>query len=168
MFKSNCILFFLLLVAACSPVDKKTETESRNKKTVQAYVDTVWNNKQLDSLEIYFSGTFLRKVNNIALDVDKAELTASINILFTSFPDLQMDIEYILAATNKVFMNWTITGTNTGNFSDYPATGNKVKISGISRIDLNEEGKITYINLFYNELSLMQQLGHTLTKPQIE
>ena len=79
-----------------------------------------------------------------------------------------MEIEYIIAATNKVFMNWTITGTNTGNFSDYSATGNKVKISGISRIDLNEEGKITYVNLFYNELSLMQQLGHTLTKPQIE
>ena len=79
-----------------------------------------------------------------------------------------MDIEYLIAATNKVFMNWTISGTNTGDYSDQPATGQKVKISGITRFDLNDEGKITYINLYFNELSLMQQLGYTLTKPQIE
>jgi steroid delta-isomerase-like uncharacterized protein len=168
MFKSNCIIFIFLLLGACSPIDKKKETEARNIKTVQAYVDTIWNNKQLDSLEVYFSSAFLRKVNNIELATDNVELTANINILFSSFPDLQMDIEYLIAATNKVFMNWTISGTNTGDYSDQPATGQKVKISGITRFDLNDEGKITYINLYFNELSLMQQLGYTLTKPQIE
>ena len=168
MFKSNCVIFFFLLLGACSLVDKKKETEARNKKTIQAYVDTVWNNKHLDSLEVYFSSRFVRKVNNIELAVDNPELTANINIFFSSFPDLQMDIEHITAATNKVFMNWTITGTNTGDFSDHPPTGQKVKISGITMIDLNEEGKISYENIYYNELSLMQQLGYTLTKPQIE
>jgi len=168
MFKSNFIIFFFLLLGACSPIDKKKETEARNKKTVIAYVDTIWNNKQLDSLEVYFSSTFLRKVNNIDLATDNVELMANINILFTSFPDLQMDVEYILATTNKVFMNWTISGTNTGDFSDQPATEQKVKISGITRFDLNEDGKIIYENIFYNELSLMQQLGYILTKPQIE
>ena len=168
MFKSNCIVFFFLLLGACSPVDKKKENEARNKKTIIAYIDTVWNNKELDSLEVYFSSTFLRKVNNIDLAVDNAELTANINILVESFPDLQMNIEYITAATDKVFTNWTITGTNTGDFSDQPATGQKVKISGITRFDLNDEGKITYINLYYNELSLMQQLGYNLSPPNIK
>lgn len=168
MFKSTCIVFFFLLLGACSPGDKKTETEARNKKTVQAYVDTIWNNKQLDSLEVFLSSTFLRKVNNIDLATDNVELTANINILFTAFPDLHMDAEYIKASANNVFMNWTISGTNTGDFSDQPATGQKVKISGITRYDLNDEGKITYVNLYYNELSLMQQLGYILTKPQIE
>jgi steroid delta-isomerase-like uncharacterized protein len=79
-----------------------------------------------------------------------------------------MNIEYIIATADKVFMNWTITATNTGEFSDYPATGKKVKVSGITRLDLNEEGKIIYENIYYNELSLMQQLGYTLSMPKIE
>ncbi len=168
MSKSNCIVFFFLLLGACGPAEPNKEIEEQNKKTIEAYVDTIWNKKDLDSLEVFFSSTFIRKVNNIDLAVDYAEYKANINILFTSFPDLQMNIEYIIAATDKVFMNCTITATNMGGFSDHPATGQKVKVSGITRIDLNEEGKIIYENIYYNELSLMQQLGYTLNIPKIE
>ncbi len=168
MSKSNCIVFFFLLLGACSPADANKDIEEQNKKTIESYVDTIWNKKELDSLDVYFSSKFIRKVNNIDLAVNNAELTANINILFTSFPDLQMNIEYITAAADKVFMNWTITATNMGGFSDHPATGQKVKVSGITRIDINEEGKIIYENIYYNELSLMQQLGYTLSIPNIE
>src|SRR5210317_1904686 len=168
MSKSNCIVILFLLLGACNTVDKKKEIEEQNKKTIEAYVDTIWNKKDLDSLEVFFSSKFIRKVNNIDLAVNYAEFTANLNILFTSFPDLQMNIEYIMAAEDKVFMNWTITATNTGEFSDHPATGKKVKVSGITRLDLNEEGKIIYENIYYNELSLMQQLGYTLSMPKIE
>ncbi len=168
MSKSNCIVFFFLLLGACSPADANKDIEEQNKKTIESYVDTIWNKKELDSLDVYFSSKFIRKVNNIDLAVNNAELTANINILFTSFPDLQMNIEYITAAADKVFMNWTITATNMGGFSDHPATGQKVKVSGITRIDINEKGKIIYENIYYNELSLMQQLGYTLSIPNIE
>ena len=168
MSKSNCIVFFLLFLVACSPADKKKESEVPNKKTVEAYVDTIWNKKELGSLEVYFSNKFIRKVNNIDLAVDNTELTANINILFKAFPDLHMDIEYIIAVENKVYLNWVIKATNIGDFGDYPATGQKVKISGITRIDLNEEGRIIYENIYYNELSLMQQLGYGLPIPNSE
>lgn len=168
MSKSNCIVFFFLLLGACGPAEPNKEIEEQNKKTIEAYVDTIWNKKELDSLGVYFSSKFIRKVNNIDLAVNNAELTANLNILFTSFPDLQMDIEYITAIEDTVFMNWTITATNMGEFSDDPATGKKVKVSGITRIDLNEEGKIIYENIYYNELSLMQQLGYTLSMPKME
>ena len=168
MSTSNYIAFFFLLLGACHTPDKKKEAEEQNKKTIEAYVDTVWNKKELDSLGVYFAGKFIRKVNNIDLAVNIAEYAANILILFESFPDLQMDIEDIAATTNKVFMNWTVTGTNTGKFSDRPPTGQRVKVSGITRIDLNEEGKIIYENIYYNELSLMQQLGYKLSLPTTE
>ena len=59
-------------------------------------------------------------------------------------------------------MHWELTGTNTGEFSGSPATGNKVKVTGLSRIHFNGEGKIDEENVFYNELDLMTQLGKTL------
>lgn len=166
--KSNYIAIFLLLLGACHTPDKKKEAEEQNKKTIEAYVDTIWNKKELDSLGVYFAGKFIRKVNNIDLAVNSAEYVANILILFEAFPDLQMDIEDIASTANKVFMNWTVTGTNAGEFSDHPPTGQRVKVSGITRIDLNEEGKIIYENIYYNELSLMQQLGYKLSLPTTE
>ena len=165
MFKSICIVFCFLLLGACSPEDVIKEAEAQNKKTVESYVDAVWNKKELDSLKVFFSDVFIRKVNNIDLAVDNAELTANINILFKAFPDLYMDIEYIIAVENKVYLNWTITGTNTGDFGDREATNQAVKISGITRIDFNEEGRIIYENIYYNELSLMQQLNYQFHNP---
>jgi len=168
MSNSNYIVFLILLFITCAPTSNKKETEGQNKKTVEAYVETIYNKKELDRLDFFFSSQFIRKVNNIDLAVDSSELTANINILFTSFPDLHLHIEYVIAAENKVYMNWTITATNMGNFSDHPATGIKIKISGISRFDFNEYGKIIFENIYYNELSLMQQLGYNLTTPNIQ
>lgn len=168
MLKSNCIVIIFVFLVACSPIDNKNEAEARHKKTIEAYVDTIWNQKKLDSLDVFFPSKFIRKVNNIDLAVDKAELTANLKILFKSFPDLQMNIDYMTAAKNKVYMNWTLNGTNKGDFGAYPGKGLKVKISGISRIDFDEDGKIIYENIFYNELSLMQQLGYNLMMPNNE
>jgi len=165
MSNSSFIAFFFFLLGACSQVVNSDEIEDQNRNTVTSYVNTIWNNKELDSLEVYFSGQFVRKVNDIDLAVNNAELTANTQVLFTAFPDLKMYIEEIISVENKVFMNWTITGTNLGVFGDHSATGKKIKFSGISRIDFNENGKITYENIYYNELSQLQQIGYKLLKP---
>lgn len=162
MSKSYLILFLILIFLGCTPQDIEKETELRNIETVESYVETVLNNKHLDSLDFFFSSNFIRKVNNIDSAVNNAEMTANLTLLFKAFSDLRMDIDFIIAAKDKVYINWTKTGTNKGKFGDHPATGKKIKISGISRIDLNEEGKIVSENLYYNELSLMQQLDYTL------
>lgn len=161
------ILFLFLLLGACANMDKGKIYENKNKESIEAYVETIWNEKKLDSIDAFFSNQFIRKVNTIDLAVDSSELTANINVLFKAFPDLHLDIEYVIATENKVFMNWTIVATNIGTFGDHPATGKKIKISGMSRFDFNDDGKITFENIYYNELSLMQQLGYNLTNPTI-
>lgn len=167
MLRSYCFIFFIFLLGNCTNDFEKEAYEAQNIKTTEAYVATIYNKKNLDSLEIFFSNQFLRKVNTIDLAVDSSELSANINILFIAFPDLHLAIEHLVATENKVFMNWTIVATNMGNFGDHPATGKKIKISGISRFDFNDSGKITFENIYYNELSLMQQLGYNLTEPSI-
>ena len=107
-------------------------------------------------------------MNDIEVATENADLTANINVLFIAFPDLKLSVESIVAAENTVFVNWNIKATNTGVFGDNEATGKKIKISGLSRIDLNEESKIIYENVFYNELSLLQQVGYRLLKPNTE
>ena len=168
MFKPYSIIFLFLLFSACNPADKEIKKEIRNIKIVEAYIDTIWNQKELDSLKVYFSDNFKRNINNIGVATDNNELMANLNLMFNSFPDLQFKIQYLTAVKNKVFMNWSLTGTNMGEFNDHSATGKKVKISGITEIILNEEGMITYENIYYNELSQMQQLGYKLVFPEAQ
>ena len=94
MLKPYSIIFLFLLLSACRPVDNENKKEARNKKIIEAYIDTIWNEKELDSLKVFFSSTFKRNINNIGVATDNNELTANLNIIFNSFPDLHMNIEY--------------------------------------------------------------------------
>ena len=67
-----------------------------------------------------------------------------------------------------LFAHWTFTGTNTGIFGEFPATGKKAKVSGMSLLSFDEEGKLYREEVYYNELDLLQQLGYTLVPPALE
>jgi predicted ester cyclase len=85
------------------------------------------------------------------------------NVFFTGFPDFHIKLLHRSPIFNNTqFLHWEMTGTNSGEFAGSPATGKKVKVSGLSRIHFNGSGKVDEENVFYNELDLMKQLGKTL------
>ena len=162
------IVFLFLILTACTQTESRADKERKNLKTSLAFVDVVWNKKDLKNIDQYFSNEFKRDVNNIEAATNLIELTAIFNIYFTAFPDLHFTVEQITPVDNQIFMNWNLTGTNTGVFGDVPATGKKVQINGSSRLDFDEQGKITRQTIFYTELALLQQLGYVLDKPKTE
>ena len=164
------IIASLLLVTsgACNQNDHRQEIEKVNERAVVSFIASVWNDKDISSLDLYFSNQLTRRVNNVEIASSMQELSANIQVYFTGFPDLNLNINEIFACRDQVFMNWTITGTNTGVFGEFPATGKKIKVSGITRIDFDETGKFIYEDVFYNELALLQQLGYSLTPPAFE
>mgnify|MGYP001104651689 CR=1 FL=1 len=160
------ILFFLLV--ACSQSESRAAKERKNLKTTLAFVDEIWNRKDLKNIDHFFSDELTRNENHIEAATNLVELLAIFHIYFTAFPDLQFTLEQITPVDNQVFMNWNITGTNTGVFGDVTATDKKVQINGITRLDFDEQGKINHQSIFYTELALLQQLGYVLDKPKIE
>jgi steroid delta-isomerase-like uncharacterized protein len=164
------IIASLLLVplGSCDQKDQSQDIEKANEKAVINFVTTVWNDKDVSSLEMFFSNQFTRRVNNVEIASNAQELSANIQVYFTGFPDLNLSINEIFSCRDQVFMNWTISGTNTGVFGEFPATGKKIKVSGITRIDFDETGKFIYEDVYYNELALLQQLGYSLTPPEFE
>ena len=106
----------------------------------------------------------LTEVANQAKDSNNAEdLVARMNIFFTGFPDFKIErLHESPIFNNTRFIHWQMTGTNTGEFNGAPATGKKIKVSGLTRIHFNGDGKMDEQNVFYNQLDLMQQLGKTL------
>lgn len=160
----------MLLFHFCGDQNASTHTskEVRNENSLDAFIDKGWNEKDLSIVSNYFSDVFIRNVNNVKLASDRKELAAHMQVYFTGFPDLKIEINDIISEGDQIYLSWTLNGTNTGQFGDLSATGKKIKISGMSLIHFNEEGKIIHEEVFYNELSLLQQMGHTLNPPILQ
>jgi steroid delta-isomerase-like uncharacterized protein len=85
----------------------------------------------------------------------------------SAFPDIDMIIQETIMEADKIVWHWTLTGTNTGPMGESPPTGKQVRLSGIS-IGRIVDGKIAEVGDFYNQASLLLQLGFTFTPPQGE
>ena len=74
-----------------------------------------------------------------------------------AFPDLNMQIEKILAEHDLVAVHWTARGTNTGTGNGIPATGRPVEITGTTLFRM-ADGRIAEEWTCANSLGMMRQL----------
>lgn len=82
-------------------------------------------------------------------------------VFHTGFPDFKVTIDNAVLKDNKAIVNWTVTGTHTGEFMGNDATGKAIKTHGLSIWHFNEEGKATMEDAYYDNLQLYTQLGIT-------
>ena len=81
-----------------------------------------------------------------------------IGMMRTTFPDMQVSVDDMIAEGDRVVARWTGTGTHRGEFMGVPATGNKVTVTGIG-IDRIEGGKIVEHWEQFDAMGMMQQIG---------
>jgi len=164
----------LLSVVSCNnttPIDKQAVILAKEKMIetkIETFINSYLNKKNETVLNTILIEDYVRRVNGITVASNSEELKASMNIFFIGFSDLQIINERSYIKDNEVFVHFTFTGTNTGVFAEAPATGKKVKVSGLSHFYFNEEGKMYQEDVFYNELGFLQQLGHSLIPPVTE
>jgi len=84
------------------------------------------------------------------LNFDKAFLLAC--------PDLQLTIKEQFSEGNKVVTHWTCTGTHKEDFFGMEASGNTIRLTGIS-IDSIEKGKIKEHLAMADFTQFMQQFS---------
>ena len=74
------------------------------------------------------------------------------------FPDVEIELEDLVAEGDKVAKRWVFRGTNTGEYAGIPPTGKQVTMRGITLYKL-AGGKVTELYWNYDVLGLLQQLG---------
>ena len=79
--------------------------------------------------------------------------------LLTSFPDMRMTVEDLIASGNKAVARVTATATHQGEFMGVPPTGNAVAIQLIDIMSFDDAGLVREHWGVADLLSLMQQLG---------
>lgn len=78
--------------------------------------------------------------------------------LLGAFPDLRITVEDQIVAGDKVATRWTAEGTNSGPLGTVPATGRRIKISGLI-LDRVVDGKVAERWEQWDQMAMLQQLG---------
>lgn len=161
-----------LLLASCD-LEKQGQNntfskETQMRRTLDTLMEVCWNKKEITKLEMVMTEDVSRRVNNIVVAHNRKEVAANIAVFMSGFPDLKITLSSLHISGSCAFYNWTFSGTNTGIFGEFPATGKKVKVNGMSKVIFNEEGKIVQEDVSYNELDLLQQLGYSLLPPNFD
>jgi steroid delta-isomerase-like uncharacterized protein len=153
-----------VLAALCWPgVGSPRAADADAVALVEAYM-AAWNAHDAAKAASFFAedGVFLDATVGKP-QTGPADIQANvIQSYLTAVPDLvwQREDEPIVDKDGAgIAFQWTISGTNTGPWSDgTEATGNPFKISGVSFMRL-KDGKIAFEGEYYDALGFYQQLG---------
>jgi steroid delta-isomerase-like uncharacterized protein len=113
----------------------------------------------------YVSHNYATNEEQVGLDALKEGITST----RTTFPDINVTYDEIIAMGDKTVTRWTMIGTNTGPMQatdgELPPTGKKVRVSGVT-IARRVNEKIVEEWDYFNVLDMVMQLGWTITPPQ--
>ena len=74
------------------------------------------------------------------------------------FPDLEEDLQDIIASGDTVATRWIVTGSQQQEFMGIPASGQTIRVEGMNFYRL-KDGRVTDIWTQFDGVALMQQLG---------
>ena len=74
------------------------------------------------------------------------------------FPDLEEDLQDIVASGDTVATRWIVTGSQQREFMGIPGSGQRVRVEGMNFYRL-KEGRVTDIWTQFDGVGMMQQLG---------
>jgi steroid delta-isomerase-like uncharacterized protein len=80
-------------------------------------------------------------------------------MLQSAFPDMQMDVEDLIASGDKTVARVRATATHLGEFMGVPPTGTRVEVRLIDIMKFDDDGLVSEHWGVADLLSLMQQLG---------
>jgi steroid delta-isomerase-like uncharacterized protein len=89
---------------------------------------------------------------------DLAELKASIKGFREPFPDLAVDIRYLVQEDDVVSTWLSYTATHQGDFAGVPASGRRVKFAAWDLVRVHE-GRIVEITQYCDLFTIMSQIG---------
>ena len=74
------------------------------------------------------------------------------------FPDLEQDLQDIIASGDTVATRWVVSGSLQQEFMGIPAAGQRIRVEGMNFYRLRD-GRVTDIWTQFDGVALMQQLG---------
>ena len=160
------VILLLCFTFGCQQQIEEGITEAEAKAFIARDLE-IWNEGNLAVVDELYDPDYARHYVDIFEDIVGIDAFKQwITDVRTAFPDFNITIEgEIIVKADKIVSRWIAEGTNVGSFLGLPPTGKKVKFFGVNILHI-VNGKVVEEWLYFNQASLLQQLGFTLTPPQ--
>ena len=138
------------------------EQEERNKIIIRSFVEEIFNERNLSSIEKYFGKESVEGSPQAGKSGEGFKLM--LTEFFKAFPDWRANIEHIVAENNLVMIFLNGTGTHKGDFRGVPSTNKLVNIRSADLYKI-ENGVITGYWDVVDQLNLLKQTRTLLSEP---
>lgn len=128
-----------------------------NMRIVRRAFEEVFDKRNPDAVDELFAADYVFHSPGNP-DLNRAEVKQEFAAYLAAFPDLQMTIEDLFAAGDRVASRYTARGTQQGEYMGVPATGKEVTSTSII-IHRLAGGKMVEDWEWNDQLGVMRQLG---------
>lgn len=145
-------------IQACAPAPTPAASTEANKALARRYVEQVLNAGKLEVLDEILAPNYKRYLSATAAPLTPDQQKQRLAGLRAVFPDLNVTIEDLIAAGDRIVLRMTVRGTQKGAFQGIPPTGKSVTVSAVEVVRI-ENGKYVEHWGGADNLDLLQQLG---------
>jgi steroid delta-isomerase-like uncharacterized protein len=136
-----------------------------NAQIARGVFEEIFSQGKQELIEQYFERSY-RGHDTLIGEADRDRFRQSVQMYRAAFPDLNIKVDDLVAASEKVLVRWTARGTHRGQFLGKSPTNKKVEVDGISVLTFRN-GKIVEDYTQWDVLSLLQELGITPQIPEL-
>ena len=117
-----------------------------------------WSEHDVDRVAgIFTDDCVYEDVTFGAVNQGKDELKAFGSAFLAAVPDLKVELHSAFVGDRRGAMEWTMSGTQTGDMPGLPATGKRFSLRGASVVELRE-GKLSRCSDYWDLATLLKQL----------
>ncbi|MEE9169712.1 MAG: ester cyclase [bacterium] len=158
----------ILLIALDGCQQSSTARLEANKDIVRRFAEAL-NNQEFDALDDLVAPDFVRhsQASGELQAKSRDEFKQLQKEFLKSFPDQRVTTELLIAEGDYVAAYATYSGTQEGPMPPFPASGKKAESKFLS-IFRFKEGKIAELWVEWDNLAMLQQLGHFPPPTMIE
>lgn len=131
-----------------------------NRQLVERFYAEVWAGGNLAFVEDVFADDYVRHdLRPTPAPPGPAGQAMVAERFRQAFPDVDWQVDLVIAERDLVVARWTAAGTNTGAWGDVPPTGRQATFSGVNIFRFGDDGKVAELWNHRDDLGLMEQLG---------
>jgi uncharacterized protein (TIGR02246 family) len=163
---SASLLVPLLLATACggkgpaspdqaSPTGRAKPLDQQMLRNFADGYTKAWNSRSPELFASQFATDGIFIINNNAPARGRAAIAKVVQGFMSTFPDMALTMDTLVAGVNGAAYHWTLTGTNSGPGGN----GNTVRINGVEVWQLNDVGQIRISDVHFDKADYDRQLG---------
>jgi len=137
-----------------------------NTLSIQRLYDLI-NAGDIDGFGRQLADDFVERNEVPGIPPTRAGVIQYFQMLLAAFPDLRMDVEDVIASSDKAVARVRVTGTHKGEFMGIPTTDKSVAVNLIDITRFGDDGLAHEHWGAVDQLALMQQLGAILARPPV-